>query len=97
MLFSYRVLDASGAVRQGAIEASCQADALELLREKGQVPLELKAQTVAENHRKVISGAQKIRHTDVVAFVRELATLLKSGVGLSDAFSTCWRRPIIRA
>lgn len=88
MLFSYRVLDASGAVRQGAIEASCEADALELLREKGQIPLELKAQTVAENHRKVISGAQKIRHTDVVAFVRELATLLKSGVGLSDAFST---------
>lgn len=88
MLFSYRVLDASGALRQGVIDASSETEALASLQEKGQVPLELKAQMSTAQRRKVVSGGQKIRHADVVAFVRELATLLKSGVGLSDAFST---------
>lgn len=88
MLFSYRVLDASGSVLQGTVDAASEAEALASLQEKGQVPLELKAQTVADGGRKIVSGTHKIRHADVVAFVRELATLLKSGVGLSDAFST---------
>ena len=88
MLFSYRALDASGTVRHGVIDASGEAEALLSLQEKGHVPLELKTQAATGGSRKIASGRQKIRHADVVAFVRELATLLKSGVGLSDAFST---------
>lgn len=87
MQFYYRVLDSSGFVQEGQLDAACEPDALAILQEREFTPLELKVRNVGLE--KIVSIApQTVRHADVVALIRELATLLGSGVGLSDAFST---------
>lgn len=87
MQFAYRALDSSGYVQQGSLDAASEPDALSILEEKGFTPLELKLSRPRVG-RKVLSGSQTVRHSDVVALIRELATLLGSGVGLSEAFAT---------
>lgn len=87
MQFSYRALDDSGFVLQGLLDAASEPEALALLQERGFTPIELKAHRLGVG-RQQFSGSQVVRHSDIVALIRELATLLGSGVGLSEAFST---------
>lgn len=87
MQFFFRTLDVSGFIQQGVLYADSEAEVLAQLKERGLTPLELKTleSSVQQQSSK---GAQSVRHADIVALVRELATLLESGVGLSEAFST---------
>ena len=87
MQFSYRALDASGFIQRGPLYAESESDALAQLQERGLTPIELNA-SGANAHQRSSKGNQSVRHTDIVALIRELATLLESGVGLSEAFST---------
>ncbi len=86
MQFAYKAVDAAGFTQRGELEAQTQGDALRTLFERGYTPIELKerigGQVVAA------AGTQAIRHGDVVALIRELATLLGSGVGMSEALAT---------
>lgn len=87
MQFVYRVLDGSGFAQQGTLEAASEPDALHMLYERGYTPLELKVHHQGAG-RKSSAGSRVVRHSDGVALIRELATLLGSGVGLSEAFAT---------
>ena len=87
MQFAYRALDSSGFFQQGLLEAISEPEALNALQERGFTPLELK-QHKQSSARRTSSASKTVRHTDVVALIRELATLLGSGVGLSETFTT---------
>lgn len=87
MQYQYRALDSSGFVQTGVLDSRTELEALALLEERGMTPIELKSQSGAGNQIPR-SGTQQIKQTDIVALVRELSTLLCSGVGLSDAFPT---------
>lgn len=89
MRFAFAALDSGGFTQKGNIDAPNEAEAVRLLIERGLTPMEVKpvaapsGNSIAEGN-----GAKKIRHTDTIGLIRELATLLSSGVGLADAFST---------
>ena len=86
MQFSFKALDSAGFTRKGVLEAASQTEALQALFERGFRPIELgehRGRTERTSH-----SSRKLRHAEVIAFIRELATLLSSGVGLADAFST---------
>ncbi len=87
MQFSYRALDSSGFIQKGTLEVDSEAAALAILQEREYAPLELKALHTATGQ-PTFSASQTIKHGDIVALIRELATLLASGVGLSESFTT---------
>lgn len=87
MQFQYRALDSSGFIQKGVLDSGSESEALSLLDERGMTPIELKLKTETVGEVSPSRSAQ-IRQTDIVALVRELSTLLCSGVGLSDAFPT---------
>lgn len=86
MRFTYRAIDAGGFPQSGTLDASSENDALSRLFERGYKPISLSAERAVAT----VSGrsGRAVKHTDVIAFVREIATLLASGVGLSEAFET---------
>lgn len=86
MQFAYRAVDSAGFEKDGVLDASSEEEALGVLFERNFRPVELRAIKAQKSAK--ASGQKKIRHTDVVALIRELATLLSSGVGLAEAFVT---------
>lgn len=89
MWFAYKAVDSAGFQQRGDIEAPSENDALKILFERSFTPVELKERSFAAAAR-ADGGAQAIRRSDVVALIRELATLLGSGVGLSETLSTLY-------
>lgn len=86
MQYSYKALDGGGFIRDGQLTATSEDDALRQLFEKGYRPVDLREIRSAVTQKG--SGNRKIKHTDVLALIRELATLLSSGVGLAETFAT---------
>lgn len=85
--FAYHALDPSNQLLEGSVDASSELEALAILQERGLTPVRLKAQS-GSGQPSASRSSSPPRHSDIVALVRELATLLESGVGLSDAFAT---------
>jgi len=86
MLFAYKALDGAGFTQRGELEAQTEGDALRALYERGYTPVELSEKSARPGLE--TKGRQSIRQSDVVALIRELATLLGSGVGMSEALAT---------
>ncbi|MCL2076385.1 MAG: hypothetical protein FWH15_08140 [Betaproteobacteria bacterium] len=87
MRFVYKAVDGAGFTHKGTLDAETETDALQQLFERGYTPISPRAESVTQTEG-VRSHSAAIRHADVIALIRELATLLKSGVGISDAFLT---------
>ncbi|MDR3322927.1 MAG: type II secretion system F family protein, partial [Zoogloeaceae bacterium] len=87
MQFVFKAVDGAGFAQQGTLVAASETEALQQLFERGYTPLDLREEKRLEH---TASGATQsaIKHVDVIALIREMATLLASGVGLSEAFST---------
>ncbi|MGE3347329.1 MAG: type II secretion system F family protein [Ramlibacter sp.] len=86
MRFNYQAVNSAGFTQDGEIEASSREDALEQLSARELTPVRVK-----EKSSSVVSTrntGDKIRQADLVALVRELATLLSSGVGMTEALAT---------
>jgi len=85
--FEYTALDAQGREQRGVIQGDNERQARQHLREKGLVPLTIKA--VAE--RKAEAGASKwqfrrgLRVADLALMTRQLATLLGAGLPVEEA------------
>lgn len=99
MRFTFRAIDSGGFPQQGVLSAASEEEALSALFERGYRPVALSvdSRVVA---REAKSRRTVVRHADVIAFVREFATLLESGVGHSDAFETlteATQHPVLKA
>ncbi len=84
--FNYKAVDAAGFPRDGVIHATAQEDAVGQLYADGLTPVTLIEERVVAQSQGVATG--KLKQADLVALVREMATLLSSGVGLTESFTT---------
>ena len=90
MLFNYAALEANGKRVKGQIDAGSEAQALDDLTKRGMTVLEIldgATQSVVVNASGSLSRG-KIKREELVAFMRELATLVSSGVSLDEALQT---------
>lgn len=90
MLFNYSAIDASGKRLKGQLDAASDAEALDDLTKRGVTVLDLlqAGSGSAPGAYSTISANKKVKREDLVAFMRELATLVSSGVSLDEALQT---------
>lgn len=84
--FIYTAADAAGFPREGAVNAPSQQEAVSQLYADGLTPVSISEERIVASG--LGASAGKLRQTDLVALVREIATLLSAGVGLTETFST---------
>ena len=81
MEFEYEAIDPTGRTLKGQLEAASAADVVRRLSQDGQT-----AVNVSERRPAALPALRRrLRNADVVVAFHELATLLQSGVALSDA------------
>src|SRR5439155_3461229 len=91
-LYSYRAVNAAGDVAAGELDAANESEILERLRDRGLMPMQVVA-AVGERAPGAQKGAQRrsrfasrrVTRDNVLAFTRELATLLGAGLPLDRA------------
>lgn len=84
--YSYRALNAEGAVLDGEIAALSEREAARLLERRGLSPVSLQAVSLAAQPARVgARRTRRLRQQDLVLALHELSTLLNAGVGLADA------------
>jgi len=84
--FTYKARNKDGSLTQGVIEAESETAASNLLISKGSFPVDIK-----EGSQKGLGGItflNKISRKDKVFFIRQLATMTKAGLPISQALST---------
>lgn len=84
--FIYKAVDAAGFAREGALNANSREEAVGQLFADKLTPVTLAMEKAGAASTRRVS--HKLKQSDLVAFVRELATLLSSGVGLTESFAT---------
>lgn len=86
--FSYRCLDAQGEVLAGKLEARDRPSAIEELRRRGMIPLDLSSSgpTLAMRLNEPVDYFQRPSDRDVHAFLRDLSRLLNAGLSIDAAF-----------
>lgn len=84
MEFLYKAKDIQGTDHTGSIESSDLHTATAILRKKGLIVISLKSKEPAAN--KFLSKfLNRVSFTDLVIVTRQLATMISSGLSLSDA------------
>ncbi|GGK86544.1 type II secretion system F family protein [Mangrovihabitans endophyticus] len=81
--FQYNTIDADGRKSKGTIEAANEAAASNLLRSRGEMPLELTAAGQGLNREISIPGlGSRVKLNDLAVFARQFATMTASGMSL---------------
>lgn len=82
MQFSYVAVDTSNGRQKGIVEANTQKEVVEYLRAKKLVPISVKEISSVSQGIKLFS---KVRHSELVIFTRQLASMLTTGLTLLEA------------
>jgi type IV pilus assembly protein PilC len=81
--FHYNSIDSSGRKTKGTVEAANESAASHLLRQRGEVPLELSPAGRGLNRELHIPGlANRVKLKDLAVFARQFATMTASGMSL---------------
>jgi type IV pilus assembly protein PilC len=81
--FHYNSIDASGRKSKGTVEAANEAAATQMLRQRGETPLEVTAAGQGLNKDLKIPGfGGKTKLKDLAVFARQFATMTSSGMSL---------------
>ncbi len=78
LVFVWEGRDRSGKIMRGEMKAASETVVNAVLRKQGVTPVKVKKQ--------VFRGGKKITEKDIALFTRQLATMMKSGVPLLQAF-----------
>lgn len=82
--FHYKVVDASGGLLEGEIEAVTELDAMQQLKALGHAPIS--AEQVGESWReRLFSGMHRRSGFNAAGFARDVGTLLEAGIPLDRA------------
>jgi type II secretory pathway component PulF len=85
-LFAYKALDAAGKSQFGSLPAANRASALDLLAQKGLIPVAVdEGPAVAAAHKPARESVGRVSQAAAESFIRELSNLLAGGVALSRA------------
>jgi type IV pilus assembly protein PilC len=81
--FTYHAIDASGKKAKGTIEAPNEAAATHMLRQRGEVPLDLiEAGHGLQMEIKIPGMGNRVKLKDLAVFARQFATMTASGMSL---------------
>jgi type IV pilus assembly protein PilC len=87
-IFHYNSIDANGHKTKGTVEAPNEAAATHMLRQRGEVPLELTEAGHGMNRDLKIPGrGNKVKIKDLAVFARQFATMTSSGMSLLRSLS----------
>jgi type IV pilus assembly protein PilC len=82
-IFHYNSIDSTGRKTKGTVEAPNEAAATHMLRQRGEVPLELTAAGQGLNKDLKIPGlGNRVKLKDLAVFARQFATMTASGMSL---------------
>jgi type IV pilus assembly protein PilC len=85
--FNYRARDQEGKIVSGVVEARSDRDAVTLLREQGLLVVDLTPSGGGLSLSFLTDALQHVSFGDVVDFTRQLATMITSGLTLTDSLS----------
>jgi general secretion pathway protein F len=85
MELRYRAIDAGGRTVEGALEVASEADAVDELRRRQLIPVELAAPRAPAMRSAGIGTPRRATKAQLALVLRELATMLAAGVGLAEA------------
>jgi type IV pilus assembly protein PilC len=86
--FTYHAIDTSGKKAKGTIEAPNEAAATHMLRQRGEVPLDLiEAGHGLQKELKIPGMGNRIKLKDLAVFARQFATMTASGMSLLRSLS----------
>jgi type IV pilus assembly protein PilC len=87
-VFRYSSLDATGHRTKGTVEAPNEAAATNMLRQRGEVPLEMAEAGQGLNRELKIPGlGNRVKLKDLAVFARQFATMTASGMSLLRSLS----------
>lgn len=84
-LFHYLASNKDGKINEGEIEADSQAAVLEYLEKHELMPVSVKEKKAAKKINLQIGLFDRINYLDKIVLTRNLATMIKAGIGMSDA------------
>lgn len=84
--YVYRARDKSGNLVTGDVEASNESAAAKLLRDRGYIVVSIRP---SMNSLKYLmsSFSNRVSYSDIVAFTRQLATMVNAGLPITESFS----------
>ena len=86
--FHYNSIDATGRKTKGTVEAANESAAMHMLKQRGEVPLELTAAGQGLNKDLKIPGlGNRTKLKDLAVFARQFATMTASGMSLLRSLS----------
>ncbi len=85
--FHYKVVDVTGGLLEGEIEALTELDALQRLKAQGHAPISAEPVSGSWRERFSSSALRRRGNFRVAAFARDMGTLLEAGVPLDRALS----------
>ncbi|HEX2291311.1 MAG TPA: type II secretion system F family protein [Pseudonocardiaceae bacterium] len=81
--FHYNSIDSTGRKSKGTVEAANESAAMHMLKQRGEVPLELTAAGQGLNRQLTIPGlGNRTKLKDLAVFARQFATMTASGMSL---------------
>lgn len=84
--FRYKARDKSGNVVMGEVEAANESVAAKLLRDRGYVVVAIN-QSMGGLQTMFSTFGNRVSYSDVVAFTRQLATMVNAGLPITECFS----------
>lgn len=85
--FRYKVVDATGGLLEGEIEALTELDALQRLKAQGHAPISAEPVGGSWRERLLAVGIRRRSGFNVAAFARDMGTLLEAGIPLDRALA----------
>src|SRR5690349_4598051 len=86
--FQYSSIDSQGRKTKGTVDAANEAAATQLLRQRGEVPLELsQAGRGLQQDIKIPGLGNRVKLKDLAVFARQFATMTSSGMSLLRSLS----------
>jgi len=81
--YHYNSIDSTGRKSKGTVEAANEAAAMHMLKQRGEVPLELSAAGQGLNRDLTVPGlSNRVKLKDLAVFSRQFATMTSSGMSL---------------
>jgi len=93
-IFSYKVRDSRGIETEGAVEAANEAQATEVLRERGYAVLSVTAREEVSVGNLSFNFLQRVSPKDIVVFSRQLSVMIGADVAIVRALRTAGRQTV---
>jgi len=90
--FRYKARDRQGTAVKGTMEAENPTVVAELLFKDGYIPISIERRGSEQDLLKRLPRVGRVKVEDLIFFTRQLATLLKVGIPILDAFDTLARQ-----